>query len=232
MSVHGGPLTESWAAGWPSERAPLARPTLLAPGLLEEEARFYHRYRWALNPFPTVDELRRRLREELRAWPTTPDDWRRHEVLTNVFLLACALANVADDFLAGDGYDLSRVAAVLPGAGRLTRAADGALRALRSLRYARFQGLRRWRRDWDAALHVFAVSSIAASKVAPVELAVTAARLAGLLERPLPRALAARRIGIPAAFRSQDLAIDDIHELALRFADDDSFPDRQRPLLV
>src|SRR5262245_7942872 len=111
MTVHGGPSTEAWEDAFLSESIPETRATALAPQLLEEEIHFYGRYRWSLNPFPTVDELRRRLREELRTWPAMPADWRRQEVLTNIFLLSCALADSVDDHLAGGRYDFSRAAA-------------------------------------------------------------------------------------------------------------------------
>src|SRR5262249_7049758 len=48
--------------------------------------------------------------------------------------------------------------------------------------------------------------------------------------RPLPAGLAARRVGVPAAFRSQDLSLEDFLEITARFVD--AFPCRERPLVV
>ena len=229
MSVHGGHSTEAWVDADPSDSLPVTSAPALTPGLLEEEARFYGRYRWAVNAFPTVDELCRRLRDELHDWPTTPCDWRRHEVLTNIFLLSCALADSVDDYLTGDGYDFSQAAAVLPGIHRLVRAADTVIAAVRAVRAWRLGRLRGWREEWDAAIHAFAVASLAPD-AGPGELGPPATRLSTLLDQPLPSGLLSRRIGVPAAFRSQDLALEDIRELALRFTD--AFPDRARPVLV
>lgn len=229
MSVHGGHSTEAWADALPSDSLPPPGATALAPRLLQEEMRFYSRYRWVVNAFLTVDELCRRLRDELHAWPTMPCDWRRQEVLTNVFLLSCALADSVDDYLAGDGYDFSRAAAVLPGIHRLVRVADTVLAAARAARGWRFERLRRWREEWDAAVHAFTVASLSPD-AGPGELGPASTGLVALLDRPLPAGLLRRRIGVPAAFRSQDLALEDIRELTLRFTD--ALPDRSRPVLV
>jgi hydroxymethylpyrimidine pyrophosphatase-like HAD family hydrolase len=230
MSVHGGPSAEAWEDNSPSESIPGTGRTALATELLEEEIRFYGRYRWSLNPFSTLDELRRRLQDELRAWPDIPDDWRRQEVLANVFLLSCALADSVDDHLAGEGYDFSRAVAVLPGLRRLARGADALLAGARALRTVRVEPLRRWREEWGAAVHAFTVASLAAPRAEPLDMTAASTRLSALLDGPLPSGLVGRRVGVPAAFRSQDLALEDFLELTARFVD--AFPDRGRPLVV
>src|SRR5207245_1234481 len=85
--------------------------------LIDSESTFYGRYRWCLDAFPTVADLRTRLRGELKDLQEVSDDWRRDEVLCNVFLLSCALADSVDDHLAGDRYDFSQAAALLPARG-------------------------------------------------------------------------------------------------------------------
>src|SRR2546425_5445666 len=135
--------------------APLSRT------LIDDESAFYGRYRWCLDAFPTVADLRGRLRGELKGLQEVSDDWRRDEVLCNVFLLSCALADSVDDHLAGDRYDLSQAAALLPALDYLARAVDRLVAEARRLRAARLRGLRRWRGAWGEGVHAFRTSALA-----------------------------------------------------------------------
>ncbi len=211
-------------------------PPPLTPALLATESSFYGRYRWCLDAFPTVGDLRGRLRDELSKLtdvpnrPNRPDDWRRDEVLLNVFLLSCAVADVVDDYLAGDRYDLSPAAAVLPGLHRLARAVDGLSAGIRHWRGARLRRLRRWRDRWGASIHEFLTVTLASRSFRPDALAPAAGQLDALLDERFGARLLARRSKIPAAFRTQDITHHDVLALADRFAA--AFPDRERPVLI
>src|SRR2546422_4474500 len=61
--------------------------------LLDAEARFYGRYAWCLNAFPTAREVVAHLRRELDRVDEVDGDWQRAEVMTNVFMLSCAIAD-------------------------------------------------------------------------------------------------------------------------------------------
>jgi hydroxymethylpyrimidine pyrophosphatase-like HAD family hydrolase len=194
------------------------------------ESRFYGRYGWCLDAFPTVREVRARLLGELRGVEEVDGRWERGEVLTNVYLLACVLADTTDDYLAGDHYDFTRVASVLPGSRPITSALQRLLDTGRRHRGWRLRRLRAWRQRWGAALDAFLRASLAAPRDEPAALVGALAGLAELVDSELPPALLARRVMVPAAFRTQDLTHHDVLELAARFAS--GFPDRERAILV
>ena len=85
---------------------------------LAAELSFYSQYSWCLNAFPTLSEVADHLARELNkldqmsneAW----EGWQRSEVITNIFLLSCAITDTIDDYLLGNIYDFSRISKVLP----------------------------------------------------------------------------------------------------------------------
>jgi hydroxymethylpyrimidine pyrophosphatase-like HAD family hydrolase len=203
--------------------------TPLPSALLECESRFYGRRLWCLDAFPTVDELRRRLFDEVDALTETPSDWRGDEVARNVFLLACALADAVDDYLGGDRYDFARAAGWLPGLGRLVRVVEWILEAHGRRRARRLHGLRIWRGRWGSALDGFLQAWRARADDGSAVVAA-AEGLRSLLVGDLPGGLRIRRAKVPAAFRTQDLTDSDITGLADRCSA--AFPDRTRPILI
>src|SRR5262249_1675158 len=81
--------------------------------------------------FPTLGDVVGHLRHEASRLRSGLAGWPQAEAATNVFLLACALADGVDDDLAGDGYDLSAITAVVPPLRPLTRIVERALRGAR-----------------------------------------------------------------------------------------------------
>src|SRR5215467_7986899 len=67
-----------------------ARKPLLG-GLTAAEAGFYAQYSWSLNAFPTIREVVNHLSKELDKLECAQEDWQQSEVITNVFLLSCAI---------------------------------------------------------------------------------------------------------------------------------------------
>ncbi len=202
----------------------------LHPELVDTESSFYRSYPWCLNAFPTVGELADYLHRELARLDEVGEEWHRAEVMTNVFLLSCAIADTVDDYLLGDGYDFSLVATLLPALGPGVRAAGVLPRVWRNVRQLRLRPLREWRETWAPAFHELLKLFAAAGAPDPGGLSRARARLASLLPATLPADLRIRRAKVPAAFRSQDLTHFDILALARAFVA--TFPDRQRPVLV
>ena len=202
----------------------------LPQALLEAESSFYGRYAWCLDAFPPAGEVRDRLRGELTSLGEVDEGWPRGEVLSNVFLLSCALADTVDDYLAGEAYDFSQAVTVLPWLRPATRALERLLGAGQQHRGWRLRSVRGWRARWGPALDAFLQASVAAPQPEMAALAAASDGLAPLLAEKLPADLLARRAKVPAAFHSQDLTPHDILELAGRFVA--AFPDRRRPLLV
>ena len=102
--------------------APAKEP--LRTALLDTEARFYRGYSWCLNAYPTLHEVVPLLRQHLNRLDDFDGGWQRAEVMTNVFLLSCAIMDTVDDYLLGERFDFSAVAAVVPGTGPILRAGD------------------------------------------------------------------------------------------------------------
>jgi hypothetical protein len=200
----------------------------LPPRTLEAESAFYQARNWCLDAFPTLQDLRSRLLGELESLQEPQLEWQSDEAASNVYLLSSALADSADDYLAGERYDFSAATARLPWLRPLTGAVEPLLAAGRRLRGRRLRALSAWRERWGSALDAVLRGWL---DPAHAELARAArARLAELLNEELPAGLLCRRARVPAAFRSQDLTHHDILELVARFASE--FPDRDRSLLV
>src|SRR2546422_567015 len=146
--------------------------------LLGAEERFYRRYPWCLNAFPTLGEIVGHLGQELERLPQLEEDWPRLEVMTNVFLLSCAVADTVDDYLHGDGYDFSKLTSAVPLLGPGVRVLDKILQASQNLRALRARPVRRWRAEWTTALGEFLSVFVAAATADRTALAPAAARLA------------------------------------------------------
>ena len=93
MWAGGRPSADAVGGGPHPEALTKQSPAPLPPVLIDGESTFYGRYRWCLDAFPTVADLRNRLRGELKGLREVSDDWCRDEVLCNVFLLSCTSAN-------------------------------------------------------------------------------------------------------------------------------------------
>jgi len=198
--------------------------------LLDAEWEFYRRYPWCLNAFPTMHEVVGHLRRELDALGQVEEEWQRAEIMTNVFLLSCAVTDTVDDYLLGESYDFSRVAVVVPLLGPGVRMVEQVLRMAKTIRALRVKPLRGWREAWAAVVSEFMRIFVAAGTPDRNALAHTGGRLASLLATELPRDLRRLRPRIPAAFRTQDLTHFDILDLGRALAE--TCPDRQQPVLI
>src|ERR1700751_804780 len=151
----------------------------LTPHLLPSEREFYGSYPWSLNAYPTVASVFEYLREELNRLPQTTEAWQLRERMTNIFLLACAVANEIDDHVVGRRYDLSKLAAV-PFGGIAARTADKLQAYARRVREWGVRRLTTWSRRWLAELHRYLQMFVAADLPSVQDLSKTTATLAGL----------------------------------------------------
>ena len=212
------------------EGALAAEPEVLPRELLDSESRFYADYAWCLNIVPRIEEIVEHLRGELNKAEGLDDGWQRGEVMTNVFLLACAITDALDDYLVGEAYSFSKVSRLVPRLGPVIRAAEKFLVLGRSIRQVRLRRVRVWREQWVAGVGEFLRVFVAPGHVDPTRRAAARARLAHLLSAPLPADFRRSTPRIPAAFRTQDLTHFDILTLGRMCAV--SHPDRRRPILV
>jgi hydroxymethylpyrimidine pyrophosphatase-like HAD family hydrolase len=214
MPLSVSPLIESLPAD--------AAPDLLPACVLDAEQRFYGDYAWCLNPCLTVGEAGERLMAELARLDTPWEDWQRNEVMTNAYLLACALLNSVDDYLRGPVYQLPRIAAVIP----LSRLALKTVETVRGWgRSWRVQRAAAWRQGVITAFDPFLQRYVRGSDA--VE---TVRALADAARRPLPADLLDQYTHLPSCFRKLDLAPTDV--LALGRAFIARFPDRRQPVLA
>lgn len=199
----------------------------VAGGLLDEERDFYEHYAWCLNPFPTVQEAVEHLRGEVDRLGAMPEAWQNNEVMTNVFLLACALLNAVDEYLRGKTLRVHPKLAAVPLV-RIARWATEKLGAV--LRHRRRARARRWRENCQASLNSFLLLFQATQTPDPTALGTAAEQLALSLRLPLPSDLQAELVSFSSAFRRLDLTHGDVLALGRRFTA--RFPDRLRPLLL
>ena len=206
----------------------ISRPLRGHPSV--EELDFYHQYLWCLNAFPEVSEVVSHLRDELKKLDEVHQDWRKSEVVTNIFLLSCSITDTLDDYLAGFRYDLSKVSGVLPFAKPLVVASEYVLNTPGKFRAMRLRSLKRWRAVWAAAVTDFLEHAVAASNPDPANILLERDRLARLLPQSFPKAFGTRLPKIPAFFRSRDFTAFDCLELGRSFARD--CLERERPMVV
>jgi len=202
----------------------------LKPALLPEEAAFYGQYPWCLSAFPTVGETAHFLKAELQKLSTIVGGWQRDEVITNVFLLCCAITDALDDFLAGKNYDFSKLAKVVPAAKAAVVIADKAVTAASVMRLSRLSHLRCWRNEWTETITDFLLEAIVRSERDQHATDTKRDRLAKLLPSEIPAAFRVRRLKLPAFFRSRDFAPEDCFELGRKFVAASS--DGKRPIMV
>lgn len=199
-----------------------------SPALRSERA-FYEQYNWCLNAFPAVADAIIHLREELSTLDRIEEGWRRTEVLTNVFLLSCAISDTVDDYLGGPQYDFSQAARVFGPSRAVVRPLNRLMQISSNLRNAWRRSLLHWRSTWESA-----VSGLTAALASGTEAGMAPdswkAQILRHLEYRFPSTLLATRTRIPAAFRSQDLTHFDGLELGRKLAEE--CPDRNRPIVV
>jgi len=158
----------------------------LQAALLDAESRFYRDYSWCVNAYPTLHEVVPLLRQHLDRLDDFAAGWQRAEVMTNVFLLSCAIADAVDDYLLGERLDFSQVAAVVPGTGLLLRAAAVPLGAVRGAREWRFRRLHTWRRAWGEGVQDFLKIFVTPGEPDTHALLLARTRLASLLSVGFP----------------------------------------------
>ena len=191
------------------------------------EAAFYRAYGRRLHPYPTVGETLGHLRDEAGWLETRDEGWQFAETAANIYLLACAAANGADEFLRGPALRLPRRFSGNR-AGRAARAAHESARGL--LRRAAVAQTLAWRKKWLAAVDGFLAAALIAEPPDRSRARTSAAQLAALSGTLLPADLLETQIGAPSPFRRLDMTHHDVLTLGRRFVD--AFPDRAQPVLL
>jgi hydroxymethylpyrimidine pyrophosphatase-like HAD family hydrolase len=194
-----------------------------ASGQADDERSFYLHYRWALNPFPTAHDVIGRLQEELARAQGVDEGWRGEEVLTNIFLLSCALTDTLDDYLLGKRYNISKLAKLVPTVRVVAGAADRLLEFNQRCRERRLNSLLEWRQSWAGAVEDYLIA-VETGCWCRDHARAAAVRLQSLLGEKFPYDFLRRIPRIPGAFRKQDLTHHDILALGRKFVQ--AFPNR------
>jgi hydroxymethylpyrimidine pyrophosphatase-like HAD family hydrolase len=204
---------------------------LLPQAPLAAEADFYSHYSWCLNAVPSLHEVADHLSEELTQLTKVWEVWQLSEIITNIFLLSCSLADTVDDYLLGDVYDFSKLERVAPFARAAVDAGSRLLDLASGIRAGTLVRLRAWRTAWGAAIVDFLERCFVDGVPEHAVLLEYRDRLSHLLQHaPLPRLARSQKTKIPAFFRSRDFAPADCLELSRRFVA--TFPEDRRPVLV
>jgi hydroxymethylpyrimidine pyrophosphatase-like HAD family hydrolase len=197
---------------------------------VDTEVGFFQSYYWTLNPFQTVGETLKVLDEEIARLQDTRNAWQFSELMTNVFLLSCALLNSIDDYVRGPTFRMPKRAMRVPFA-KVTRSALSVLELAANIpRSALAESVLRWKRQWFAEFDVF-LSFFVNAQTRPSDVAEhVACKLAPLLSQPLPADLLSQYTRIPSAFRKRDLTTHDVIALGRKFVA--RHPSRSQPILV
>src|SRR5438445_2783356 len=163
--------------GCTSNKSHLSEPARkpLQTELMDTELRFYSSYPWCLNIFPTIEEVVQHLRHELSRLDQMDEDWQYAEVMTNVFLLSCAITDTVDDYLLGKQYDFSPITTVLPWIGPAIRTVEKLLNVSRRVRELHHRRVREWRENWAVGVVRFLRALVAAET--PSRIALSDARV-------------------------------------------------------
>lgn len=194
---------------------------------LPEEAEFYQAYDWCLDPHLTVREAMKRVGDEIVRFEVVAGGWQADEVALNVFLLACAISNAADEHLRGPTLRMPRHLSRM----RIARGVAWASERLAAIDpRPRRAVVRRWRERWRAGVDAFLEAFVATPASAAISLAAASRPLVAALQTRLPPGLEAARISAPSAYRRLDLTHRDILALATEFVA--RRPDRGQPILL
>jgi len=196
---------------------------------MRTEQEFYASYDWCLNAYPSIAEMMQHLEQELPRFSAAQPDWRRDEIARNIYLLSCAILDMADDYLLGRRYNFSKVLGVLPALAPVTNLAQKGLHTANQRYWLSRQRVWNWRRRWEAAV-VAALRRLLLADPTSTDANSVISDLQHLLCVPIAVSMRGRHPRIPAAFRSQDLTHFDVLSLGEKFVRE--FPDRSRPLLV
>jgi hypothetical protein len=94
---------------------PSAKRHVTTPdGLLAVERDFYEGYSWCLNSFPTIGETVELLKREIDRLGRQQEPWQGGEVMSNVYLLSCAVLNGVEEYLRGKTVRLPRALGHIP----------------------------------------------------------------------------------------------------------------------
>jgi hydroxymethylpyrimidine pyrophosphatase-like HAD family hydrolase/adenine/guanine phosphoribosyltransferase-like PRPP-binding protein len=193
------------------------------------EQEFYSRYNWCLNPALTLKDLLHCLEEEISRFETLTG-WQRDESKANLYLFVCAIACTADDYFGLRWINLSPLNIRLPKYRALIAGTQFVLDLLWS--FVNFQniGAWRWRRRWDTCVAQVCRVLVCDEMSQRRTLQELKHTVFGISSRPLPRSLLKRRMRLPEAFRSQDMAHHDVVKLIEQFCS--AYPMSGRPTVV
>ncbi len=233
LSQRNGDLRDDATPGSPATHPNLLdflQPKALAVFQLGAELNFYQNYSWTLNPFPTIGETVGHLDGEIAKLGRVREAWQVGEVMTNIFLLSCAVLNSIDDYVHGPAYRVPKKASRLPFANLVQKALTLAQKSTAVLRRSGVAQAKLWKQQWQVDFDAFLQHFVGRDLPPSDALAHLVRQLPPLLRRPLPADLRAEHIRIPSCFRKQELTPFDILSLGQKFVS--QFPDRQQPILV
>ena len=178
------------------------------------DGEFFEAYEWALYPILTVEEALRHLRTEITKLQDLPDDWRKQEVATNIYLLACGVSHSTEEYLRGHTLKLpGRLAGIFQ---PLSKFFD--LVTNNSLAKER-NAARSLHELWQAAVGVFLLAFVAYKKGDSLNFETATADLDNLASLRWSAGLAQSVVSVPSPFRRLDLSSDDVMALGQILAD-------------
>ena len=188
--------------------------------VVQSEREFYGQHEWCLNPIQSVDQLFRRIAQELDLYSRAGPDWQREEVRINVFLLTCAVSCTVADHLAPVFPSLKKLSTCGQRLRPAVRAADRLLHLAHRLRNSLLdRSIWQWKRKWDDCVEVACRILVDQDGAGSGHVSDLRSRTSELSGCRLPEALRRARMQLPSGFRAQDLTHHDVLALADAFAE-------------
>jgi hydroxymethylpyrimidine pyrophosphatase-like HAD family hydrolase/adenine/guanine phosphoribosyltransferase-like PRPP-binding protein len=193
--------------------------TLDPAACLADEA-FFVQYEWCLNPIRSLDDLRKRIRNELRRYDPLEGSWQREEVRINLYLLLCAACCTVDDYLAYRPWRLKSIVRRFPRARFAVPLAQVALNALYVLDgLSSVRRVERWRDKVARCVDLICEILVAPDGKEPELWRLLRQAVQAMDGEVLPARLTRWRMRIPEAFRCQDMSHHDVIAMAQRYVD-------------
>ena len=175
------------------------------------EEQFYSQYDWCINPVLSLDDLLKRLCEELERWGRLDTKWQREECTINLYLFSCAISCTVDDYLALRPKNISRISKRYPILKLPTATAQLFINTAYALpRFLSDHIISAWKDQWDWYLDRVCELLVQKSEIDREQINALQTALQPLLKTELPKRLLRRRMILPEGYRSQDLAHQDL----------------------
>lgn len=206
------------------------RPDIAEGGDVAQEE-FFSNYKWALNPFLTLEQLAMRMRSELELHSRWTRQWQLEESRTNLYVFACAINCAVEDYAFRRPWYITPLGKWFPGFSRVLSLSERLLNYPSDIAgVVRFRELWTWKKEWDEVTESICRLVAKSEDLAQEESLRIESSLRKLESMKVPKGILHQRMKLNEGFRCQDLTPQDVFTLADRYLETD--PERNERYVV